>query len=170
MLTDKAAAEYINNFLYFVVRPNEDRGEMTYVYCSGVNASRFRPLTEGRHGIGSNPSVRGLQLVNHEVKALALERGATLGALKTGDCSGIVMPTEDIWVTDRMLIENAPSSFPSEVINYCVINLIRKIIKAGMIDAKAPDTLLAPADLQAYIDSLCIQYGKKRDMNSPMLK
>ena len=48
------AHEYINDFLYFVLRSDEKRGPNTLLYCSGVNVSRFSPITKGRHGIGSN--------------------------------------------------------------------------------------------------------------------
>lgn len=153
-MIERAVAEYINDYLYFVVRADKERGDKSYLYCSGVNSSRFRPLTEKRHGIGSNPAVRGLQLVNHEVRAFALARGAKPNASKSGDCSEIVSPTQDVWVTERMFIENAPPSFPPELINFCVMNLIRKIIRAGMIQAKAPDALITPGDLQKYLDSL----------------
>ncbi len=60
--------EYKNDFLYFVIRPEESRGETILIYCSGVNVSLFYPVTKGRHGRGSHPAMRGLQLVNHGVR------------------------------------------------------------------------------------------------------
>jgi len=66
------SSEYINDFLYFVIRPDKSKGAGILRYCSGVNVSLFSPITKGRHGMGANPSMRGLQLVNHGVRALAL--------------------------------------------------------------------------------------------------
>jgi hypothetical protein len=55
--------DYINGFMYFVIRPDKSRGDGTFIYCSGVNLFRFLLITKGRHGLGSNPAMRGLQLV-----------------------------------------------------------------------------------------------------------
>jgi hypothetical protein len=144
--------EYKNDFLYFVIRPDESRGKGALIYCSGVNVVRFSPITKGRHGIG-NPSMRGLQLVNLGVRALALAKGATPKALRGNDCAGIA-PPEDTWYTELLLIENAPGSFPDEMVNYCVINLLRKIFKACMLEVQLPQKLLAPGELQILIESL----------------
>ncbi len=149
--------EYKNDFLYFVIRPDESRGKGALVYCSGVNIVRFSAITRGRHGIG-NPSMRGLQLVNFGVRALALAKGATPRALRGNDCAGIA-PTKETWYTELLLIENASGSFPDEMINYCVINLLRKIFKACMLEVELPDTLPAPGDLQDFLEPLCRKYG-----------
>jgi hypothetical protein len=149
--------KYINDFLYFVTRPDKSR-ERVLIYCSGVNVSRFSPVTEGRHGIGSNPAIRGLQLVNFGVRDLALSKGATPRALRGNDCAGIA-PTRDDWYTELLLIENAPGSFPDEMINYCVINLLKKIFKASMRELPLPDILLKADELQVFLESLCREYG-----------
>lgn len=157
MATQKSY-EYMNDFLYFVIRPDESRGKGALIYCSGVNIVRFSPITKGRHGIGSNPSLRGLQLVNLGVRALALTRGATPKALRGNDCAGIA-PTKDTWYTELLLIENASESFPGEIINYCVINLLKKIFKACMLEVHLPEKLPAPGELQDFLEPLCRKYG-----------
>ncbi len=63
---------YKNDFLFFAFRQHED----TLLYCSGVDVERFSPITKGRHRPMSNPAIRGLQLVNLGVRALALNAGA----------------------------------------------------------------------------------------------
>jgi len=150
--------EYINNFLYFTVTADNRNGKDILVCCSGVNVDRFSPITKGRHGIGSNPAVRGLQLVNFGVRDLALSKGATPRALRGKDCGGIA-PTIDTWYTERLLIENASGSFPDEMIKYGVINLLKKIFKACMLDLQPPDTLLKADELQLFIEKLCAKYG-----------
>jgi hypothetical protein len=149
--------EYKNDFLFFVIRRDESRGAGALVHCSGINAVRFSPITRGRHGIG-NPSIRGLQLVNLGVRALALEQGATPRALRGNDCAGIA-PPEGTWYTELLLIEHAPDSFPGEMLNYCVINLVRKIFKACMLEVQLPDALPGPAELQDLLEALCRKYG-----------
>ena len=149
---------YINDFLYFVIRPDIDKGKDVLIYCSGVNVSRFTPITRGRHGIGSSPVVRGLQLVNLGVRDLALSRGATPKALRGDECEGIV-PTKDTWYTERLLIENAQESFPDEMLHYCVNNLPKKIFKASMRELQLPDAFPEADELQALIETQCRKYG-----------
>lgn len=150
--------EYINDFLYFVIRRDMSRGKDIYLYCSGVNIDRFHPVTSGRHGIGSNPALRGLQLVNHGVRALALSKGATPKRVRGNDCAGIA-PTRDNWYTEVLGIENAPGSLPGEVIDYAVLNLLKKIFKACMLELQLPDTLPKAGELQELLEGICGKYS-----------
>lgn len=155
----KDAYSYVNDFLYFVLKPDETRGPGSLIYCSGVNITRFLPITRGRHGLGSNQAFRGLQLVRHGVRELALSRGAATKTIKGSDCAGIA-PTPDMWYTEILLIENAPDSFAEEVINYCVVNLMKKIIKACMLqEVQPPEELLEPLELQGFIEGISSAYG-----------
>jgi len=155
----KQSHKYINDFLYFVIKPYQPGGKGALVYCSGVNLGRFLPITKGRHGLASNPALRGLQLVNHDVRSLALSSGATPKAIRGNYCAGIA-PTTDMWYTELLLIENANDSFPAEVINYGVINLLKKIIQACMLQGVSlPDTLPKPDELEVFIEDLCHTYA-----------
>ncbi len=153
---------YINDFLFFVIKPEQSRGEGSYIYCSGADLFRFLPITKGRHGQASNPAMRGLQLVNLGVRDLALSKGVTIKPAR-GGCPGIA-PTSGGWYSERLLIENAPASFPEEVINYGVINLVKKIVKACTLPDVAPDTMLQPNELQTFIESLCSKYAGNFDL------
>lgn len=156
--------EYINDFLYFVVK--RAAGPGAFVLCSGVNLFRFLPLTKGRHGLGSNPALRGLQLVNHGVRDLALSKGATTRTFTGADCAGIA-PTPESWYTQRLLIENAPEGFADEVVSYGVVNIVKKILNACMLtDARPPDRLRPPEELQALIEDFCRSYGRSRVTDS----
>jgi len=152
------SSSYRNDFLYVALRPDISRGEGVLIYCSGVNVSRFGPITRGRHGIGSNPSVRGLQLVNLGVRDLALSKGATPKAVRGNVCGGIV-PTGDTWYTEALLLENAPVLSLDEIIDYAVTNLVRKIFKASMLDLHLPDKPFQPDELQVFLEDLCKKYG-----------
>ena len=151
---------YRNDFLYFVLKPDKNRGKQTFIYCSGVNVSRFSPLTTGRYGIGSNPAMRGLQLVNLGVRDLALSRGATPRALRENECRGMA-PTKEDWYTERLLLENLPVSFPEEMFSYCAIHLLEKIVKACMLqDVELPAKLPGPDEFQILIETLSRRYGR----------
>jgi hypothetical protein len=102
--------------------------------------------------------MRGLQLVNLGVRELALSRGAAPKALRGSECEGIV-PTKDTWYTERLLIENAPETFPDEMVHYCVVNLLKKIFKASMREVQMPETFLDTDELQLFIEAQCRKYG-----------
>jgi hypothetical protein len=150
--------EYINDFLFFILKPDAIRGRNSFLYCSGINIDRFLPITKGRHRPMSNPAIRGLQLVNLGVRALALEHGATPITLRGNECAGSI-PLKDSWSAEHLLISNVPASLPDKIISYCVINLLKKIDKAIMLGATLPDKLLQPDELQLFIEAMCIKYG-----------
>ena len=154
--------KYKNDFLYFVVRPDESRGNGALIYCSGVNVVRFSPITKGRHGIG-NPSVRGLQLVNLGIRDLALKKGATPRALRGNDCAGLAS-AQGTWYTELLLIENASASLPHEMISYGVINLLRKIFNACMLEVRLPEEVPTPGELQDFLEPLCRKYGASSEL------
>jgi hypothetical protein len=103
--------------------------------------------------------MRGLQLVNLGVRDLALSKGATPRALPGNECEGIV-PTKDTWYTERLLIENAPESFRDEMMQYSVINLLKKIFKASMRELPLPEGLPAADELQGFLETQCRKYGR----------
>ena len=150
---------YINDFLYFVVRPDASRGKDALLCCSGVNLERFAPVTKGRHGLGSSPSMRGLQMVRLGVNALALSKGATQRTFRGKECAGLA-PTSETWYTDVLLIENAPGSFSDEIITYSVFKLLDAIFKACRLELTLPDKLPEPDALQQFIEEQCRKYGR----------
>jgi len=149
---------YINDFLYFVVRQDENRGQGALICCSGVNMERFAPLTKRRHGLGPSPAMRGLQIVKLGINSLALSAGATPKTLRGKDCAGVA-PTKDSWYTELLLIENAPETFPEEIINYSVTRLIESIFKACRLELHLPDNLPGPDELQKIIELQCSKYA-----------
>jgi len=157
-MSSKNLYEYINEFLFFVLKPVEDAGLNDFLYCSGINFGRFLPITKGRHRPMSNPAIRGLQLVNLEIRSLALSKGSTLKAVRDNVCHGIVS-TETPWYKEQLLIENAPESLPEDIIRFGVIHLLKKIDRATMLGAELPDSLLSPDELEVFLESLCKRYG-----------
>jgi len=149
--------EYINDFLYFVIKPDQDSANGDIICYSGVNVDRFTPITRGRHNPMSNPAVRGLQIIQYDIMALALKSGTTAKPIK-GYRDKALPPTREIWSTDCLRITKAPSSLPDIIINHCVVELLRKIDKASTREAALPDTILSPEELQVFIESMCNQY------------
>lgn len=148
--------EYINEFLYFVLR-FDDRGQNAFLYCSGINFDRFLPITKGRHRPMSNPAMRGLQLVNLEIRSLVLSKGATPRAIRGNFCDGITS-AGDLWYKEQLLIENARESLPDEIIRFGVTHLLKKIDRAIMLGADLPEKFLMPAELQVFLETLCEKY------------
>lgn len=149
------SGEYINDFLYFVVREAADRGLDAVVYCSGMNITRFTPITKGQHGLSSNPVIRGLQRINHGVRELALSRGGALKSIRGRDCAGIA-PTPETWYTEMLLIEKSHEILPGEIISYSVASFIEKIKGISMVqDFQMPHELPDPGELQVFLESLC---------------
>ena len=107
--------EYINDFLYFVIKADENSANGDLICCSGVNVERFSPITQGRHNPMSNPAVRGLQLIQYDIMALALESGTIAKTVRGYKRKGLP-PTEEIWSTESLLIKNAPPSLPEKTI------------------------------------------------------
>jgi len=153
-MSSRERINYITDAVFFVVIP-VGKGVS---YCSGVNISRFLPVTRGRHKAMSNPAVRGLQLVNLEIRSLAIQSGATTHTLTLNECMGIA-PTDDIWYTESILIENPPVGFEKRIIEYGVVNLLKKINKAIMLGADMPEEPLSPQELSEFIDDLCRRYS-----------
>lgn len=146
--------EYINDFLYFVARPDNRAGKDVWICCSGVNLDRFSPITRGRYGIGGNPVKSGLQVVNYDICALAISKGATPRVIIGNDCAGIA-PTKDVWYSELLQIENSPVSLPYEIIILGVRNLVQKIVSCSRLEYQVPDKLPTSDDLQVYLETLC---------------
>ncbi|MDA8083213.1 MAG: hypothetical protein M0024_06115 [Nitrospiraceae bacterium] len=154
MLATVTKQEYVNDFLYFVVKPENRDGKDVLIMCSGINLDKFAPITRGRYGIGGNPVRGGLQLVKYDICALALSRGATPRDIWGYHCDGIA-PTKDAWYSEPLQIENAGDLTPEEIIALGVTTMVRKIVACSGLGIDAPGQLQSPAELQAYLDTLC---------------
>lgn len=146
--------EYKTTGFYFVFKPTK-KG---IAYCSGINVERFLPITRGRHKAMNNPAIRGLQNLNLELRAMAIEAGATPKTVLVPECS-FPRPTDDVWYTESILFENLPEVMIERLLPYAVVHLLKKIDKAIMLRADMPDEVLEPEEMERFIDSLCKKYG-----------
>ena len=150
--------EYINDFLYFVIKPDENIDPGDLICCSGVNVDRFTPITKGRHNPMSNPAIRGLQLIQYDIMALALKTGTTAKTIRGYKGKGLP-PTEELWSTECLLMKNVPPSLPDMILNHSVVELLNKIDFASTRGTTLPDKLLSPHELQVFIESICNAYA-----------
>lgn len=148
--------KYVNDFFYFIIMPSKTFSG--FIYCSGINVTGFLPLTRGRHGQGSNPAVRGLQLVRTGIIDMVLSKGGKAKRYIGADCAGLT-PTIDTWYTEHLIINDVPETFPAEAIKYSVVNLMKKIANALRLNEKMPDELLKPEEIQVFIERLCSKYS-----------
>ncbi|MBA4371719.1 MAG: hypothetical protein C0402_02525 [Thermodesulfovibrio sp.] len=154
MLATVNKNEYVNDFLYFVVR-SEVRGDKeVLIMCSGVNLSRFSPITRNRYGIGGNPILSGLQLVKYDLCSLAMSRGAVPKDIWGYHCDGIA-PTKDAWYAEPLQLENTENLPPEEIITFGVRNLLQRVISCSRLGYEVPETVPSPAELQVYLEDMC---------------
>jgi hypothetical protein len=172
----KTSFQYINDFLFCVVKsdepgvasqpPGADDGELrgagTLVYCSGVNTTRFLPLTAKKHRMAQNPAFRGLQSSNLEVRSFAIDRGVTPRSVERDDCALLNSLQEDTWYKELILFDNAPASFAAEVAAFSVLNFLRIMLHCCHIYDELPKELPDAGKLQEYLDSLCAQAAMTR--------
>jgi hypothetical protein len=149
---------YINDYVYSVIK-DEQEG---LVYCSGINLTRFLPITAGKHGLASNPALKSLQITNHKVRALALSIGAAPKSRRGKDCIGIA-PTTDTWYTELLIIENAPDTFAKELLEFSIVSLVKRVIKMCLLSIDMPDILIPPDELQTQFESIMKKYGRTQE-------
>lgn len=142
--------EYVNDFVYFVIKPLE--GEK-HIYCSGVNLTKFAPITKGRHRLGQNPAVKGLQSLNNDIRAIIIESKATPETVKNLFCQYVKPIKEDLWYTESFLIHNYSESLGEKIKNYAPSELLRKMFKAMLINEPIFETT-SPEKLQDYLYNL----------------
>ncbi|ACI21749.1 MULTISPECIES: hypothetical protein [Thermodesulfovibrio] len=142
--------EYINNFMYFVIRPVD---KQKHIYCSGVNLTKFSPITKGRHRLGQNPAVKGLQTLNNDIRAIVIENNATPETIKNLLCQQIKPLNEDLWYTESFLIHNYSQQLGEKIEKFAPSELLRKMLRAMLINENIPENL-SSQEFQTYLYSL----------------
>ena len=150
--------EYKNDFLSIIVQPFPARGSDAYLCCFSINLSRFRPLSQGRYGICSNPAFKGLQLLRADVSAFAIKNNVTPRSAEDRTCTGI-SPAGEGRYHETLLIEDASDRFPAELLRFSVRQLLEKVLSVCVPDLSLPDDLSDPGELQRYLESLTVKTG-----------
>jgi len=139
--------EYINDFMYFVIKPVDGK---RHIYCSGVNLTKFLPITKGRHRLGQNPAVKGLQTLNNDIRAMVIENKSTPETIKNLFCQQIKPLKEDLWYTESFLIHNYSNKLGEKIEKFAPIELLRKMFRAMLINESIPENL-SSQDFQEYL-------------------
>jgi hypothetical protein len=154
--------EYKNDYLYIVIRQAPEQGPKAYVYCCGINISRFDPICWGKAGICSNPAFKGLQLLRADVSAFALKLGVPTKNAEHINCGPITPPRKgDGWYRENtLLIEQASPKAVQEIMDFSVMDLVKTILLVCAPDAKLPAKLPNPPAMQKFLESLSVKNYK----------
>ena len=152
--------EYKNDYLYIVIRQTPELGPQTYLYCCGINTTRFDPICWGKAGICSNPAFKGLQQMRSDVAGFALKNNFLTKSYEGDDCSSIT-PQGDGWYRENMIIMKASPRNIQEAVEFSVIDLVKTVLYVCAPEVKIPEKLPNPAALQTWLDSLNVVNYKK---------
>lgn len=151
---------WVNNYMYFIVSDDEtDAG--AWLYCSGISLPRFLPVTRGRHGLASNPAMRGLQLTDLNLRSQLHDCGALTESVKGNPCDGCV-PKNGDWYRQLLRFRRVNEQTVKELVMQCPAYLVGSIFQACMIrDIPLPDTKSSAADVERFLDEVCEEYRRQ---------
>ncbi len=154
--------EYKNAFLYVVIREEPRLGPDSYLYCCGINLSRFCRLSWRKGGICSNPAVRGIQLLRTHVSAFAAKQGMIASKEEDID-SSLITPHGEGWYHEHPLrLKRATPQKIRELLEYSVMDLVRTVLVVCVPDAKLPTAFPDAVSMQKYLESLSVAEERTR--------
>lgn len=153
--------EYKNDYLYIVIRQAPEQGPQAYLYCSGINISRFDPICWGKAGICSNPAFKGLQLLRADVSNHALKLGVKTKNADHMNCGPITPRNAEGWYRENMLIDKASPKTIQELLEFSVMDLVKTVLTVCAPDAKLPPRLPNPPAMQKWLESLGVKNYKE---------
>ena len=156
--------EYKNAFLYVVIReePGPDRDR--FLFCCGINLSRFCRLSWKKAGICSNPSVRGIQLLRTHVSRFAAKQGMIVTRAQNADSAPITPHGEGWWHERPLWLEKTTPKKILELLKFSVMDLVRTVLKVCVPDVRIPTAFPDAAAMQKYLESLSIAEERERVM------
>jgi hypothetical protein len=156
--------EYKNAFLYVVIREEPKLGPDTWLYCCGINLSRFCRLSWRKGGICSNPAVRGIQLLRTHVSAFAAGQGMVADKAE-GINSALITPHGEGWYHEHPLkLERASPEKIRDLLEFSVMDLVKTVLVVCVPDAPLPAAFPDSAAMQKYLESLSVAEERERVM------
>jgi len=156
--------EYKNAFLYIVIRQEPELGPDSYLYCCGINLSRFCRLSWRKGGICSNPAVRGIQLLRTHVSAFATDQGMIVSKAKNTDGNAIT-PHGEGWYHERPLhLKKAAPEKIRELLEFSVMDLVKTVLAVCVPDVRIPTVFPDAVAMQKYLESLSVAEERDRVM------
>ncbi|MDA8423486.1 MAG: hypothetical protein M0Z89_09160 [Nitrospiraceae bacterium] len=156
--------EYKNAFLYVVVREEPELGPDSWLYCCGINLSRFCRLSWRKGGICSNPAVRGIQLLRTHVAAFAAKQGMIAAKTKDIDAASLAPHGHGWYHQDPLWLKQATPERIRELLKFSVMDLVRTVLVVCVPDARIPAAFPDAAEMQKYLESLSIAEERERVM------
>mgnify|MGYP001031576614 CR=1 FL=1 len=148
--------EFITDFFYISIKPIDN---LKHIYCSGVNITKFSPITKGKHRLGQNPAVKGLQNLNNDIRAIIIENKATPETVKNLFCQHVKPIKEDLWYTESFLIHNYSEDLGEKIKKFAPSELLRKMFRAMMINETVPENL-SSQDFQEYLYKISKKFSE----------
>ncbi len=154
--------EYKNAFLYVVIREEPKLGPDTYLFCCGINLSRFCRLSWRKGGICSNPAVRGIQLLRTHVSAFAAKQGMIARSVKDDDSTPIT-PHGEGWYHEHplRLVRTRPKLI-RELLEYSVMDLVKTVLVVCVPDVKVPKSFPDAVAMQKFLESVSVEEERSR--------
>jgi hypothetical protein len=156
--------EYKNAFLYVVIREERRLGPDSYLYCCGINTSRFCRLSWRKGGICSNPAVRGIQLLRTHVSAFAAKQGMIAKNAEGIDSAPITPHGEGWYHEDPLVLKKASPDKIRKLLEFSVMDLVRTVLVVCVPDARIPAAFPNSAAMQKFLESLSIAEERDRAM------
>ncbi len=154
--------EYKNAFLYVVIREEPRLGTDSYLYCCGINLSRFCRLSWRKGGICSNPAARGIQLLRTHVSAFAARQGMVVHKEKGFDSAPIVPHGEGWYHEDPLLLAHAVPDKIGELLEFSVMDLVKTVLVVCVPEARLPTSFPDAVAMQKYLESLSVAEERAR--------
>ena len=156
--------EYKNAFLYVVIREEPRLGSDSYIYCCGINLSRFCRLSWRKGGICSNPAVRGIQLMRTHVSRFAAEQGMIADNGEGVDIFAAAPSGDGWWNESPLRIAGATPEQIGELLEFSVMDLVRTVLIVCVPDVQVPAAFLDEAGMQKFLESLSVAEERERVM------
>lgn len=156
--------EYKNAFLYVVIREEPRLGRDSYLYCCGINLSRFCRLSWRKAGICSNPAVRGIQLLRTHASDFAAKQGVIASRAEGIDPAAITPHGEGWYHEHPLRLERAAPERIRELLEFSVMDLVRTVLVVCVPDARVPAAFPDSVAMQKYLESLSVAEERARVM------
>lgn len=163
MSTQKAlrSYEYKNDYFYIVIRQAPELGVQAYLYCCGINISKFDPICWGKAGICSNPAFKGLQQLRADVSNFALKKGALPQNVEHAPC-GPMTTRGDGWYRENILmIDHATPKNIHDLLEFSALDLVKTVLTVCAPDARIPATCPSAPAMQKWLESLGVKNYKE---------
>lgn len=154
--------EYKNAFLYVVIREEPGPGRDRFLYCCGINLSRFCRLSWKKAGICSNPSVRGIQLLRTHVSRFAAQQGMIVTKAQNHDSAPITPHGEGWWHESPLRLEKTTPKKILELLKFSVMDLVRTVLKVCVPDVRVPAAFSDAIAMQKFLESLSVAEERVR--------